>query len=119
MNRKNTPLETVAETRFVKEVTLDGAICLKLYTKGYNDRLILMDYNTHFFIEFKREGESPRKLQTYRHSELKKRGHETYVCYSYEEAITIYNKYKSKCLCKRNNTTKAIRSSKRKPPIEK
>jgi len=119
-------LETYHETLYVKEVTADGAICLKLYTRGYNDRLTLMDCNIHFFIEFKREGNEGKlgkrkgeKLQIHRHEELKKRGHHTYVCYNYEEAIAIYNRYKAKCNSKKRNTVKKVRGNVYKPHVKK
>ena len=114
-----TKLETYHETRYVKEVTDDGAKCLKTGFNGYPDRLTLLDCNLHFFIEFKREGEVPRKLQLHRIKELRELGHNVYICESYQEAITIYNRYKAKCKSKRINKAKTLRSAIHKPSSKK
>lgn len=38
-----------------------------------------------FYIEFKKKGETPRKLQKLRHAELEKRHKTVYICDCYEE----------------------------------
>jgi len=112
-------LETYHEARYVKEVTADGATCLKTGFNGYPDRLTLMDFNIHFFIEFKGEGEHPRKLQLHRHEELERIKHHVYTCDSYEEAIAIYNRYKAKCNSKKRNTVKKVRGNVYKSHVKK
>ena len=71
-----TKLETYHETRYVKEVVNDGSECIKIIKRGWPDRQTIMACNKNFFIEFKREGEVPRKLPNHVHDTLRKLGHE-------------------------------------------
>lgn len=48
--------------------------------RGYPDRLFISQVGVHVWIEFKRPGEKPRKLQDYRLKALRKRSvHATWV----------------------------------------
>ncbi len=55
-----------------------GCICHKLRGRGWPDRMILSGKDI-FFIEFKRKGEKPRRLQEIVHQEIRSRGHRVYV----------------------------------------
>ena len=61
--------------------------------RGYPDRLILADGGRAIFVEFKRPGEVPRKLQVYTHEWLKELGFEVQVHDTVDgamEKITAY-----------------------------
>jgi hypothetical protein len=61
--------------------------------RGYPDRLILADGGRAIFVEFKRPGETPRKLQVYTHEWLKELGFEVQVHDTVDgamEKITAY-----------------------------
>ena len=82
------PLERVAEDKFTKFAAVNGCLALKLEIQGnrnYPDRMILMPDKAGvvFFIEFKREGEEPRKGQKFRIKKLRDMGYKVYVCSTY------------------------------------
>lgn len=84
-------LERKAEDKFVDYVKADNNLALKYeLRKGDPDRLVLLHKGNHFFIEFKRVGYEPRKLQWIRIRELRSMGHAVYWTDCYEEAIEIY-----------------------------
>lgn len=89
--------ESSIESRFCKRVQMDGYQAIKLGgdgKRGKADRIILMNKNIHFFIEFKAPGKELRKIQQYRAKQLRDLNHAVYEIDSYEEAIKIYERYK-------------------------
>ena len=88
--------ESSIERRFVEYVEDEGGVAIKITKRiGYPDRLVLLPEGRKFFIEFKRPGEKPRKIQLHVHKELERLGHGVYVCDNYEEALEIYEKEKA------------------------
>lgn len=86
-------LESSTE-RFVVRVAKNefNFIVLKLNNKasdGWPDRLFLRPEGESFFIEFKRKGETPRKLQEFRIANLLSMGHTVYVVDNAEEGINV------------------------------
>lgn len=79
-------LEKDIEDKVCKWAAAKGFICLKIkfVETGWPDRLFISPQGHTIFIEFKRRGERPTKLQEYRINELGSRGipatwHDTYV----------------------------------------
>lgn len=62
-------------------------------TRGLPDRIILGPNATIFFIEFKRPGEKPTRLQDYIHTLLRNLGFDVYVCDEVDEAKKILRRY--------------------------
>ena len=63
---------------------------------GFPDRLIVGRKAFVMFIEFKRVGEEPRKLQLYWHKKLRALGFIVVVCETKEGAISEFKKYRKK-----------------------
>lgn len=61
---------------------------VKFTEAGWPDRLFL-GHGASIFIEFKRPGEQPDKLQEFRIEQLNKRGIPAYWCDSFADAISI------------------------------
>lgn len=87
--------ERIEENKFVRRVKARGYIAYKMQTKGaygtngFNDQLILAACGVTILFEFKRTDTEPEPLQDYRHRQLKKLGHKTYVVDDAEEAFQI------------------------------
>lgn len=62
---------------------------VKFAEKGWPDRLFISPFGHTIFIEFKRLGGEPDKLQEYRLKELTKRGIPAFCCDSIVSAINI------------------------------
>ncbi len=78
-------LEKQVEQYLVKQVKSIDGISLKLNSLiGIPDRLILLPSGRCMFVELKRPGEEPRKVQVLRMKQLTKLGFRTYVADSYE-----------------------------------
>ncbi len=78
-------LEKQVEQYLVKQVKSLGGLSLKLTSLiGIPDRLVLLPGSRLVFIELKRPGEKPRKVQILRMKQLRKLGFKTYVADSYE-----------------------------------
>ena len=88
-------LETSHEKAYVKWVAnYVFWEAIKLYRRGWPDRLILGPGGKCFFIEFKRdEKEDLRKLQKFWREFLIKIGFNVYVCRSTEEAKAVTRKH--------------------------
>jgi len=87
-------LESSIESKFKTYVESRGGVCLKLTPegqKGWPDRLVVYE-GGHFFIELKRKGKEPRKLQWYRINKLKRMRHAAFWTDNIEEAKRIYNR---------------------------
>lgn len=69
-------LEKDIERFFVNEMKKAGALCMKFTSPGFAgvpDRIVLKNGKC-FFVELKRHGEKPRKLQEYVHKQFLKHG---------------------------------------------
>jgi hypothetical protein len=82
------PLETSHETGFVKWLdTYAQWEAIKIYRRGWPDRLVIGPGPVVFFIEFKRDvNEDLRKLQKHVREFLITIGFNVYVCRSAKEA---------------------------------
>lgn len=88
-----TKLESSVETRLrvVVEEQM-GGMCLKLLTNfvtGLPDRLVLLPDREIYFVELKRKGKTPRKIQAYIHRRLMALGFEVLVIDSVESVNTF------------------------------
>lgn len=85
---KADPLEAKVEARAVKTARAEGwkAFKMGLWSAGWPDRLFLKAA-IYVWIEFKRRGKQPTKLQLKRHAELRREGAFVYVCDTWQEAI--------------------------------
>lgn len=84
---KKTPLENRVEKALVSAVKSIGGKCIKMiptYEAGIPDRLVLYKGRT-IFVELKKEGQNPRKLQMLYMKELNDIGFETQVIDSVDE----------------------------------
>ena len=75
-------LESNIEDTVVKVAVDLGYIVLKLTPegqRGWPDRVFINQEGVHVYIEFKRPGEKPRKLQEYRYKMLADRGCNVYT----------------------------------------
>ena len=75
-------LEKEIERKLVREIQLMGGKAVKFVSPGYDgmpDRLVLIPGGHVAFVELKRPGEKPRKLQEARHKMLRKLGFKVYV----------------------------------------
>lgn len=84
-------LEKDIEGAVVLFAKLNGFLCPKVQfaEAGWPDRLFLSPTGHTIFIEFKRPGEKPVPLQTYRIEELRKRGIPAFWCDSTAAGIGI------------------------------
>ncbi len=91
-------LESSTESAYVEWVELFGYECLKIKKVGYPDRLTTLSNGYGFYIEFKRQGEKPDKIQLHIHIKLRKKGYHVYVCDSLQAAKSalIYEELKQK-----------------------
>ena len=55
---------------------------------GWPDRVFIKD-GRHIWIEFKAPGEKPRKIQDYRHAQLRRHGAEVYVIDNAVEGVAL------------------------------
>lgn len=89
--------EKSIETAFARWVTgLKDWVAWKFSPDGTNglpDRIILGPNAVIFFIEFKRPGEKPTRLQAYIHKLLRDLGFDVYVCDNVAEAKKILRSY--------------------------
>lgn len=86
-------LESYTEGEFVRRIKKVGGMLIKLSPrgiKGIPDRMAVGPYKTIFFIEFKKVGKAPTKLQEYRHETLRELGFEVFVIYRWQDALAIY-----------------------------
>ena len=80
-----TYLEAKVESLFVRRVAERGGIALKqMGIAGISDRLVLLPGGRMIFVELKRPGEKPRKLQVYWLNKLERMDFETAVLDSVE-----------------------------------
>lgn len=75
-------LESLIEKKFVKLLAQLGVETIKLNLQGntgWPDRLVIVPGGSVIWIELKRPGEEPTKLQLYRHGQLRERNHDVRV----------------------------------------
>lgn len=74
--------ENEIEAYLVRQVERFGGRCLKWVSPGCNgvpDRILLYPYGIAAFVETKRPGEKPDKLQLERHKQLRAMGFDVFV----------------------------------------
>ena len=92
MSRLEASIEKAVGQRLEKWLHLRGwaALYLKLNVlgmRGFPDRLILFRNGQALFVEFKRAGEEPRKLQLYVHKVLEAMGFQVHCYDNVDEAF--------------------------------
>lgn len=84
-------LEKVSEQKVVDYAVKKGCLVLKLNVigrRGWPDRLFIFKGKV-FFIEFKRQGEMPGKLQEIIHGRIREHGVEVHVVDSWSAGIDV------------------------------
>lgn len=87
------PLEAAVEQAARLEAEREGCLLVKLQhtVVGLPDRLLLRPGGTAAFVEFKRQGEKPTKIQAYWHGRLRIMGFTVLVIstlYAFRKALT-------------------------------
>jgi hypothetical protein len=80
-------LEKQIEIYFKKQVAAVGGWAIKfipISLSGFPDRIVLMPGARVYFVELKRPGKKPRKLQIVIHDKLRKYGFKVFVIDSLE-----------------------------------
>lgn len=93
-------LESTVERRVVKYAKSADMLVFKLNnaaSSGWMDRMFLWNQRA-FFIEFKRKGEKPRKLQDFRIATLLSRGYNVYVVDNIQEGENVINYERGNCM---------------------
>ena len=73
-------LEKTIERYFKDKIEDNSGMCVKLTSMvGMPDRLILLPSSRVFFVEFKKKGKKPRKIQRFIHNRLENLGFKVYV----------------------------------------
>lgn len=91
-----TPLEGDEENKFKEWCDTVGLLPVKLNITGrvgFPDRMVLGKHSKLLFLEFKRKGKPPRKIQAHIHKDLGKRGFKVFVVESYEDARHICERW--------------------------
>lgn len=93
---KNTDVsEKDIEQYFRRKCKARGWLCLKFVSpgnRGVPDRIVLAGFGVTFWVEFKKPGEKPTKLQQAKHRDFAAIGHEVYVVDSFELADEMYRR---------------------------
>lgn len=87
-------LESSTEGKSVDYAESIGYISLKVRVtgqRGWPDHLFINPYGHHVWIEFKKKGKKPRKLQAHRLKQLHEQGASAYWTDNYEDAKRILN----------------------------
>lgn len=74
--------ESVVEASIVREIKKAGGLSIKMLLvtfSGLPDRLCILPFKPMFFVEVKRPGETPRRLQLSVHNKLRKLGVKVFV----------------------------------------
>lgn len=99
MESKNTTLERSIEHYFVNECKRAGWWCVKFLPfslNGMPDRVVLMPGAKAVWVELKRPGAKPRKLQLKMHGRLRAYGFEVHTISSREGVNIFTNSYACK-----------------------
>jgi len=86
-------LESSVEKAFLDAVTKNGDLCFKikiLGIAGYPDRIVFFKGGGFMWMELKRPGHEPRKLQLHRMKQLRGYKHAVYWADTSEKAIEYY-----------------------------
>lgn len=81
-------LEKTLEAKACRTIRSLGGLALKFSSpssRGWPDRLMLCNHGKLFWVEFKKKGEKPTKLQKHRHNSLIHRGFHVYLCESTDQ----------------------------------
>jgi hypothetical protein len=92
------PLEHAVEAQFVEWVEAVGFRTIKLelrHDRGWPDRIVILPGGVTVWVEFKRLGEVPTKLQQHRHNFLRAHGH---VVICTDDARTAYDEVKRRAV---------------------
>jgi hypothetical protein len=76
-------LEKTLEAKACRKIKELGGLALKFNStssRGWPDRLILLNHGVLFWVEFKAQGKKPTKLQLLRRKALINRGFRVYYC---------------------------------------
>lgn len=88
-------LESTVEQRAREKVEASGGLLLKLTClRGIPDRLLVVPGGRVAFLEYKRPGEDPRKLQKYWQRQLKALGFHAETVYTVERTLEIFEELK-------------------------
>lgn len=79
-------LESSTERGFVHYASKFRVCPLKVNRTGWPDRIVPLGHGYCYYIEFKKEGESPRKLQIHIHNLIRGAGSHVYVCDNVDDA---------------------------------
>ena len=89
-------LEAVEE-RLVKDWCEDNGVLFIKFTpfgdRGWPDRIAIFENGTHVWLEMKRKGKKPRKLQVFRMDQLSERGVNVHWADSADLAIELLEQY--------------------------
>lgn len=91
--------EKQIENYLRRQVEKNGGLCLKYECHsriGYPDRICTLGGGRVVWVEVKAEGEKPRKLQEFRHEELRGCGQWVEVVSTYEGVDKLIDKYYKK-----------------------
>lgn len=91
-------LEKEVEKYLKTNIERIGGKCLKFNSPGNNgvpDRLVLLPGSVSFFVELKRPGEKPRKLQEKVIRDFRSLGHTVFVISSKEGVDLMFESLKS------------------------
>lgn len=89
-------LESSIEEAATEYARKNGLLVLKftpMGQRGWPDRVFIAGDGTHFYIEFKRPGQKPRKLQEHRMQQLELQGCLVYWADNLQQAKDIINEF--------------------------
>ena len=87
-------LEKTIERYFANKIKNNKGECIKFTgVAGLPDRIILLPGGKVFFVEFKRAGEAPRKIQEYTHNKFRSLGFKVYVVDSKDKTKEVFEEW--------------------------
>ncbi|HEO64628.1 MAG TPA: VRR-NUC domain-containing protein [Spirochaetes bacterium] len=84
-------LESLIESRFCRYAARFDIDAIKIYKRGWPDRLVSLKNGYGFYIEFKGPNGEIQLVQAHVHRCLRKKGFHVYICDNFEDAVTILN----------------------------
>lgn len=97
MAKSDVALESEIEKFFCRECKKRKLWPIKVWpfgVRGFPDRMVLGHQKTVFFVELKRPGEKPRKLQTYMANRLRNLGFDVWTIDSKEKITEFFSEEK-------------------------
>ncbi len=91
--------EKQIEQALIRQVTKCGGLCLKWVSPGWDgvpDRICLFDDGKIGFVEVKRKGLKPRRLQIIRHEQLRQLGFKVFVLDDLDDIPGIIDEIKER-----------------------